>query len=221
MPIKWGRASHQVLRHAAQESMLFGSRARACEDSKLHVLKRRLPKLDPADHLNYIEIVCARTVELLQAVRDEYRRYLQDSGATPLAEMYWVVARYGVMDWAVMVLRDAVFEYIGRCQIKTENWEGLFGFTSLLAPFPGQEPTQKVSPTVAADAGLSNTINGLLRKNVFDQVLTGGPFGRDNQMHLGRPLLASQFGRGKETVLEAIKRRNKSCGTTATPGPKD
>ena len=38
MPIKWDELPHQLLRHAAQESMLFGSRARACQDSKLHIL---------------------------------------------------------------------------------------------------------------------------------------------------------------------------------------
>jgi hypothetical protein len=116
-PIRWDELPHEELRYAAQASLGFGSRARASEDAKLHVLTLRLRKLDAADHMKYIEIINARTVEVLRAVRDEYRGYLQQKGAKPIAEMQWVVVRYGVMDWAVMALREAIFEYIGHCHI--------------------------------------------------------------------------------------------------------
>jgi hypothetical protein len=206
-PIRWDALPHQELWKAALESMSFGSRARAGEDARLHVLRRRLPRLDPADHMNYIEIVCAQTVELLRAVRDEYRRYLEDRGAKPLVEMYWVVVRYGVKDWAVMALRDAVLEYIGHCRIKTKDWNALFGFSPRLLCLPGEKEPEKVSPTVRMDAALSRTIHLLLRQNSFDEVMTGGPFGRDGQLRLGHSMPSMAVLNGRQTVMENIKYR--------------
>ena len=125
--IRWDELPHAELRNAAVASMGLGSRVRASEDARLHVLTRRLWKQDAADHMNYVEIINGRNIELLRAIRDEYRQYLKQSGARPLAEMYWVVARFGVMDWAIMILRRAVFEYVGHCRLKTELWESLYG----------------------------------------------------------------------------------------------
>jgi hypothetical protein len=185
--------------------MSFGSRARSGEDGIRYVLKRRLPKLDLADHTKYVELECNRIVELLRAVRDEYRRYLEDLGRKPLAEMYWVVFRFGVIDWAVMVLRTAVLEYIRNSQISTERWKALFEFSAPLGPFHREKQGgKKTSPTVQVDEALSKTINGLLAKDVFDELLTGGPFGRDGQRRLGRRM---PFDVGCETLLDAIKKR--------------
>lgn len=206
-PIRWDALPHQELWKAALESMSFGSRARAGEDARLHVLRRRLPRLDPADHMNYIEIVCAQTVELLRAVRDEYRRYLEDRGAKPLVEMYWVVVRYGVKDWAVMALRDAVLEYIGHCRIKTKHWNALFKFSPRLLRLPAEVEHETVSPTVRLDAALSNTVNLLLGQNSFDEVMTGGVFGRDGQLILGRSMPSEAVLTGRQTFLENIKHR--------------
>jgi hypothetical protein len=204
-PIRWDELPHQELRYAAKASMAFGSRARASEDAKLHVLTQRLWKLDAADHMKYIEIINARTVEVLRAVRDEYRGYLQQKGAKPIAEMQWVVVRYGVMDWAVMALREAIFEYIGHCRINTECWEGLFGFRAPIQ-FRSEEPVQAKSETVKADAALSETIKGFITQNVFDEVRPGGPFGRYNQIRLAR---AMPFRTEGETLLDEISTREK------------
>jgi hypothetical protein len=188
--------------------MSFGSRTRSGEDAVRHVLKRRLPRLDPADHTRYVELECTRTVELLRAVRDEYRRYLEDRGAKPLAEMYWVVFRFGVIDWAVMILRAAALEYIDNSRINTEHWEALFEFSAPLGFFGRErQGKKKASPTVQADEALSKTVNGLLGKDVFDEVRTGGPFGRDGQLRLGRSMPGMAFLMGRETILDAIKKR--------------
>jgi hypothetical protein len=158
--------------------------------------------MEAADHLSYIEIACAQVVELLRAVRDEYRHYLKDQGAKPLAEMYWVVLRYGVKDWAVMALRTAAFEYIGHCRIKTDDWNALFDFNPLLR----KVESAKASSHVKADDALLTQINRLLGKNVFDEVLTGGPFGRDGQLRLGQAMAGQSFLKG-QTLMEGIKER--------------
>src|SRR5271154_2502733 len=89
-PIRWSEIPHKQLWIAADDALSLGSRARSSEAAIRHVLKRRLPNLDPADHNRYVELECARIVELLRSVRDEYRHYLEDRGAKPVAEMYWV-----------------------------------------------------------------------------------------------------------------------------------
>jgi hypothetical protein len=48
---------------------------------------------------------------------------------------------------------------------------------------------------------------GLLNKDVFDEVLTGGPFGRDGQVRLGRSIPSIEVRRGSETLLHSIKKR--------------
>jgi hypothetical protein len=207
-PIRWDELPHKELRYAAIASMAFGSRARASEDAKLHVLTQRLWKLDAADHMTYLAIINARTVEVLRAVRDEYRGYLQQRGAKPITEMHWVVVRYGVMDWAVMALREAIFEYIGHCRINTEHWELLF-CTRAPIQFRSEEPVQPKSATVKADAVLLKTIQGLIRQNVFDEVRTGGPFGRYNQMWLARAMSNLAFRAEGETLLDEISAREK------------
>ena len=67
---------HDMLWERVQFSMLPASRARSETDAIWHILKRRLPQLDPQEHMKYIELECARIVEMLRAVRDEYRAYL-------------------------------------------------------------------------------------------------------------------------------------------------
>src|SRR5438132_11239439 len=106
LPVRWTELPHQELYRRVLDAMALGSRERASEDSLKHVLKRRLPELDRDDHRRYIEIECHKIVETLRAVRDEYRRYLQQEGCKPISEMYWVVFRFGVMQYAVSVLRE-------------------------------------------------------------------------------------------------------------------
>jgi hypothetical protein len=60
---------------------------------------------------------------------------------------------------------------------------------------------------VRPDDELMKTINLLLRQDVFDQVLTGGPFGRDAQFYLARTYPGLAFLFGRETFTDAIQRR--------------
>jgi hypothetical protein len=207
-PIRWDEILHREIYARALENMSLGSRTRASEDSLKHVLKRRLYRLDPADHLRYVELECARIVETLRMVRDEYRVYLEERGCAPLAEMYWVVLRCGVMDWAVILLRSAAFKYIGHCHLKTEIWDRLF---NVLGPFshwfPNEGESTPIPSIVKSDEGLIRTIKALLPQGVFDLVRTGGPFGRDAQYDLAMGVPEPTFVLGQETFLDAVRRR--------------
>jgi alkylation response protein AidB-like acyl-CoA dehydrogenase len=75
-PIRWDEIPHNAIWARAQDAMSVGSCLRASEDSLKHVLKRRLLGLNPSVHLQYVELECARIVETLRMVRDEYRVYL-------------------------------------------------------------------------------------------------------------------------------------------------
>ncbi len=104
-----------------------------------------------------------------------------------------------------MALRTAAFEYIGHCRIKTDDWIALFDFNPPL-PLLGKVESAKVSSPVEADDALLAQINRLLGKNVFDEVLTGGPFGRDGQLRLGQAMAGQSFLKG-QTLMEGITER--------------
>lgn len=206
-PLAWNALPHQELLRSARESMLFGSRSRAGEEARIHILSRRLPRLDAAEHMKYIEIASTRMVEMLRAVRDTYRTYLKEQGAKPLAEMYWVVCQYGVKDWAVMLLRDVVFGYIGACQIRTEDWDALFGLPLTKGLSPGETGNRALTPTLNADRALWKRVNELVDENVFDEVIAGGPFGRISQMRLAQSVYGLLFSTGSDTLPQLIKNR--------------
>lgn len=111
-PIRWVEIPHDALYQSAVNSLTLGSRERANEDGVRHVLKRRLPEHDPSDHRRYVEIECCKIVETLRAIRDEYRRYLEQKRCKPIAEMYWVVFRFGIVQYAVRLLREIASEYV-------------------------------------------------------------------------------------------------------------
>jgi len=187
--------------------MSLGSPSRAVEDSLRFILKRRLPRKNPADHMRYIELEAARIVETLRHLRDEYRKHLEGQVCGPLAEMYWVVARYGVKDWAVMVLRSAALDYVAASMIDRAQWEQLF---DLSGPFNGlfaQPEPDTASPIIEPDENLIKTIKALLPEGVFDQILNGGPFGRDYQVHLAQSFPGRAFMLNQETLPQVIDRR--------------
>ena len=51
------------------------------------------------------------------------------------------------------------------------------------------------------------TISALLPQTVFDEVLTGGPFGRDSQIRFTRSFLEQACLLGQESFSEAIEKR--------------
>ena len=209
-PVSWAGIPHDEIWAGAQEAMSVGSTSRAREDALRFVLKRRLPRLDAEEHLQYIELECARIVETLRFLRDEYRTYLKARGCSPVVEMYWVVFRYGVMDSAVMVLRSAAAMYIGESRIRTDEWDGLFDFSGPFGNlFNSSEPPAPVPPVVQCDQRLLKTIEGLLPKNVFDEVRTGGPFGRDAQRGAAQSFPGKTFVSGCEMMPDVIERRSK------------
>jgi hypothetical protein len=66
-------------------------------------------------------------VETLRAIRDEYRHHLEEEGCKPIAEMYWVVFKFGIVQYAVRLLREIAFEYVIRSNVRFEEWEVLYG----------------------------------------------------------------------------------------------
>jgi hypothetical protein len=122
--------------------------------------------------------------------------------------MYWVVLRYGVKDWAVMLLRSVAFEYIGLCRIKAEIWNELFNPSVLGRDlFPNEDESTPKPSIIMPDDKLMKTITGMLGQDVFDLVQTGGPFGKDAQFfstyaHPGKRVLLEQ-----ETFFDALRRR--------------
>ena len=179
VPVRWNDLPHQELWEQARNAIPFGARERAAEDSVRHILKRQLPRLDPVDHTRYVELEAARIVELLRAVRDEYREYLEKLGCKPLAEMYWVVFRFGVMHHAINILRAAAFDYVMLSKIEFEHWQFLFGPPTPSPIFRLKAEASKSELTlVEKTASIRKTIDGYLRETVFNEYSTGGPFAR-------------------------------------------
>ena len=211
IPLRWDQVPHVEIRLKAQAAMSLGSPLRAAEDSLRFILNRRLPRNNPADHMRYIELESARVVETLRFLRDQYRAYFEQQGCNPLAEMYWVVVRFGVKDWAIMILRAAVFNYIAACRVKTAQWQELFDchgpFYDSLGLFPKREPLEPEPFIVEPGERLTKDIVGILPQSAFDFVSTGGPFGRDYQILRARSYPGKAFLLRQETFQGAIDRR--------------
>jgi hypothetical protein len=188
--------------------MALGSREAASEDSIKHVLRRRLPKLDPTDHLRYVEIECQRVVETLRVIRDEYRAYLQQEGCKPISEMYWVVFRFAVIPYAVKVVRAAASDYVIYSQVGTKEWQTLYGYSWKGIVTLGNE--SRIKDRVES---VEETMTSLIREDTFQEVVTGGPFGRDGQVRLGRLRPAAEFRFGEMTLVDTIKLRQELWDT--------
>lgn len=161
--------------------------------------------------MRYIEIESARIVEMLRHLRDQYRTYFEERGCNPIAEMYWIVVRYGVKDWAIMALRSAAVEYIAASQVDDTKWKALFDYSGpyndTLSPELG---SVLIGKTDNAQERLSKQVATLLPQTAFDQIIDGGPFGREYQMYLARSYPGRAFLDDLETFPEALKRREKS-----------
>jgi hypothetical protein len=208
LPRRWDEVPHQEILLKARRAMVLRSPARAADDSRRCLLRRGLPHNNPADHTSYIEVESARIVETLRQLRDQYRSYFEECGCNPIAEMYWVVIRHGVKDWAIMALRSAAVEYIAASQVDSAKWEDLFDFS---APYNEVFSLGK-SPPVPPNfhEKLTKTITALLPQTGFDQIINGGPFGREYQSYLARSFPGRAFIEGRETFDAVIKRREQS-----------
>jgi hypothetical protein len=207
LPIRWDDVPHQELQLRISNAMATGSRARAFEDSLEHVLRRRLPKLDPADHFKYAELLCVDIVETLRVVRDVYRAYLEERGCRPIAEMYWVVFRFAVTSYAVKMLRTRASRYVRDSQVDATHWETLYGYRfAVRVPLGRVSNIHKPVERTLEDS-VKNVIPGLVDEQGLQQVVTGGPFGRDGQIVLGRDRPTVEFQMGTMNLMESIKHR--------------
>ena len=210
-PVRWDEVPHAEILERVYQVMALRSAARAEQDTLRFHLQRRLPRNDPADHARYIEVESAIIVETLRHLRDQYRTYFEERGCNPIAEMYWVVARYGVKDWGIMALRSATVEYIAASQVDSAKWNELFDFSGPYNDMlPAQLAAKLSSATQTAQERLSKTISALLPQRAMDLVFDGGPFGREYQMHLARSYPGRAVLEGLETFPAAIARRQKT-----------
>jgi hypothetical protein len=208
LPIRWSDLPHQELWEQARNAIPIGARERAAEDSVRHILKRQLPRLDRADHTRYVELEAVRIVELLRAVRDEYREYLEKLGCKPLAEMYWVVFRFGVMHHAINILRAAAFDYVKLSKIEFEDWQFLFGPSTSTIRLKAEASKSELT-LVERTTSIKKMIDWYLRDTVFNEFSTGGPFARSAQFTItrGMPLpflITEQF-----TFIDLVHLRQK------------
>jgi len=171
------------------------------------VLKRRLPRLDPTDHGRYVEFECKRLVETLRVVRDEYRAYLEREGCKPITEMYWVVFRFAVIQYAIKILRTTAAAYVVSSKVGKDYWQRLYAYS-----FSGMVRLGNTSSPLTEDTleeSVQSTIDGLIGEETFQRVMTGGPFGLDGQIHLGRLRPSLEFQMGEMTLTDTIKLRQR------------
>jgi len=167
-----------------------------------------LPNNDPGDHGRYIELEAARIVETLRHLRDEYRSYFEERGCHPIPEMYWVVVRHGVKDWAIMALRSAAIEYIAASQVSPEDWKALFDFSgSYNGILPPNLAAMPVTKSDHVTDGVTRSMVSLRRQDAFDQIIDGSPFGREYQIYLARSFPGPEFEDGVESFPDVIERR--------------
>jgi hypothetical protein len=209
LPIPWSDIPHEELWQKSLHALESGSQGRASEDSLRHILRRRLPLLAPADHHRYIELECHRMVETLRIVRDQYRTYLENEGCKPVAEMYWVVFRFGMIPYAVKVLRSTASDYVVSSRVLPPDWQILYCYSEGIVPLELSSPKQAQMSEYEWRQSVQNTMVGLIREETFDLVVTGGPFGREGQVLLSRQRPSEEFHTGEMTLMESIETRQK------------
>jgi len=173
--------------------MAPGSRERAKEDALRHGLSRRLKEMKKGDHAQYVEMECCRIVESLRAIRDEYRRYLKEKGCEPICDMYWVVFRFGVVQYAVKLLREIAAEYVICSEVPFEEWEILYGNSFLPKVSLSGGPIVPDEAETPSAQSVRGTINELILEQTFLRVMVGGPFSSEGQLLLTRRIPAFSF----------------------------
>ena len=172
--------------------------------------QRRLPELDRNDHRRYVEIECCKIVETLRAIRDEYRRYLEQERCKPIAEMYWVVFRFGIVQYAVRLLREIASEYVISTKVPFAESEILYGHSFISCfPLPGAAslPETSETPKAPTPQSVTNIMRGLIVEDTVRRVGNGGPFGREGQLELTRRIPGFAFWGPGITFPEIVKKR--------------
>lgn len=207
LPLRWVDIPHYDLYRRAIDALTLGSRERAKEDALRHALRRRLFELNRADHRRYVEIESGRILEALRAIRDEYRRYLEEQGCKPIAEMYWVVFKFGILQYAVKLLRDIASEYVIGSKVPFEEWEILYGNCFIPTISLSGDRTLPEEPETPSPSAVRGNICGLVTEQAFRRVLTGGPFGCEGQLFLTRRYPAFSFWGPDMTFPQIVERR--------------
>ncbi len=217
-PVRWDSLQHENMAAQAENDLKLGSCDRSSVDAAFYVAKRRLASKNPEAHATYARIECAHLVELLRALRTVYRKHLEKLGCRPLDQMYWVVFRFGVMDWAIRMLRSAVRNYVLLSDINRMDWEVLFGPLTFV-PFGEEEYRASKGEIVRDGPELEASIRQLLHRDCFNEIVTGGPFGRDGQVWLAHTMAVPAMVRGASLphLIERGQERWDRCSTWTEP----
>jgi hypothetical protein len=123
--LRWTELPHKHLASRIERRAGQRSFRRADDDAVRRLLRRRLAEGDPRDHRRYLESCARWMVRQLRATRDVYRDYLEQCGAKPLREMYWVVFEFAVVPTAVELVRDLALDYVCASEIPEEDFQQL------------------------------------------------------------------------------------------------
>jgi hypothetical protein len=121
--------------------------------------------------------------------------------------MYWVVFRFAMIPYAVKVLRNAASDYVINSHVNTGHWQALFCYSFATVASLGPDFRTREASKDNWQESVRETIAELVGEETFEHVLTGGPFGRDGQIYIGRQRPSFEFQIGEMTLIDTIKLR--------------
>lgn len=127
MAIHWDDFPHQEIQLRVYARLNHNAVGRSAEDSRRHVLRRRLASLDSEVHQGFVELEARSLVEHLRCTRDVYREFVESKACRPILEAQWVVLRCAVFPTAIAILRQRVIEYAKLSRVPGKDLSLLFG----------------------------------------------------------------------------------------------
>jgi len=116
--------------------------------------------------------------------------------------MYWVVFRLAVIPYAVRILRETASAYAIISDVSSNSWQTLYCYSAGVCIPLSIEPIHTKPPEISREELVRDAIASLVHEDKFKAVRTGGPFGKDGQVLLGRQM--PRFGM---TMTDTIKLR--------------
>ena len=203
MAIRWDEFPHGQIRLTIYTRLGHNAVGRSADDSKRHILQRRLASLDPEDHRRFIELEARSLVEHLRCTRDVYREFIERQKCHPILEAHWVVLRFAVFPTAVASLREKMIEYAKLTQIPGRDLSLLFGILTrtcyqdsghgiaLLRPPDVDDDTAATDEELQSLGGLIDEDSLLWFRDIRDggsvgRPVGGGPFAADDALAIRR-----------------------------------
>jgi hypothetical protein len=201
MAIRWDDFPHQEIRLRIYARLSHNAMGRSAEDSRRHVLRRRLASLDSEVHQRFVELEAWSLVEHLRCTRDVYREFVESKGCRLILEAQWVVLRCAVFPTAIAILRQRVIEYAKLSRVPGRDLSLLFGILTrtcyesagngiglmLMRPPDLDDETAATDDELESLARLVHEDSLLWFRDIRDggavgQPFGGGPFSTDDQI---------------------------------------